>query len=102
MSTKTQATIEDLYHVPDNGKAEIVDGELRLMSPTGDLHGSATLEIAAALTRDGLEWGAPTATMFGSLWIFPIVNHSARMPPTISAGDSARNFLKALRRLRSK
>jgi Uma2 family endonuclease len=36
MPIKTQATIEDLYHVPENGKAEIVNGELRLMSPTGD------------------------------------------------------------------
>jgi len=35
MSTKARATIEDLYHVPENGKAEIVNGELRLMSPTG-------------------------------------------------------------------
>ena len=35
MTTKTQATIEDLYHVPENGKAEIVDGELILMAPTG-------------------------------------------------------------------
>lgn len=37
MSTKAQATIEDLYHVPEDGKAEIVDGELVLMSPTGGL-----------------------------------------------------------------
>jgi Uma2 family endonuclease len=35
VSTKTQATIEDLYHVPENGKAEIVNGELVLMPPTG-------------------------------------------------------------------
>ena len=35
MPIKTQATIEDLYHVPENGKAEIVNGELRLMSPSG-------------------------------------------------------------------
>ena len=35
MSTKTQATIEDLYRVPENGKAEIVNGDLVLMSPTG-------------------------------------------------------------------
>ena len=35
MTTKTQATIEDLYHVPENGKAEIVNGELILMAPTG-------------------------------------------------------------------
>jgi Uma2 family endonuclease len=49
MSTKTQATIEDLYHVPDNGKAEIVNGVLRLLSPTGDLHGTATVEIVVSL-----------------------------------------------------
>lgn len=28
MSTEIQATVEDLYHVPENGKAEIVNGEL--------------------------------------------------------------------------
>jgi Uma2 family endonuclease len=49
MSIKTQATIEDLYHVPDNGKAEIVNGELRLMSPTGDLPSGAAFEIAISL-----------------------------------------------------
>jgi Uma2 family endonuclease len=35
------ATIEDLYRVPDHGKAEIVNGELRLMSPTGYMPGRA-------------------------------------------------------------
>lgn len=49
MSTRTEATIEDLYHVPENGKAEIVDGELRLMSPTGDLPSRAGGEIFVSL-----------------------------------------------------
>lgn len=49
MSVKTEATIEDLYHVPDNGKAEIVDGELVLMSPTGDLPSSVASEIFVSL-----------------------------------------------------
>jgi Uma2 family endonuclease len=35
MYAKTRATVEDLYQVPGNGKAEIVSGELVLMSPTG-------------------------------------------------------------------
>ena len=35
MAAKTEATIEDLYHVPGDGKAEIVNGELVLMSSTG-------------------------------------------------------------------
>src|SRR5437763_14052837 len=41
MTTKTQATVEDLYRIPDNGKAEIVNGEIGLMSPTGDMPGRA-------------------------------------------------------------
>ncbi|MEW6210077.1 MAG: Uma2 family endonuclease [Acidobacteriota bacterium] len=39
MTTKTQATIEDLYKAA--GKAEIIDGEIVPMSPTGDMPGRA-------------------------------------------------------------
>ena len=49
MSTRTQATIEDLYHVDEDGKAEIVDGELVLMSPTGDLPSTAASEVFVSL-----------------------------------------------------
>jgi Uma2 family endonuclease len=49
MTTKAQATIEDLYRVPENGKAEIVNGELILMSPTGDMPSRAAFNIAASL-----------------------------------------------------
>ncbi|MGH9916564.1 MAG: Uma2 family endonuclease, partial [Pyrinomonadaceae bacterium] len=41
MITKVQATIEDLYRIPENRKAEIVDGDIVLMSPTGDMPGRA-------------------------------------------------------------
>jgi Uma2 family endonuclease len=47
MITKTRATIEDLYATP--GKAELVNGELLLMSPTGDKPGWAGDEIFASL-----------------------------------------------------
>jgi Uma2 family endonuclease len=49
MATKPKATIEDLYRVPDNTKAELVDGELVLMAPTGFLPSRASLNIAASL-----------------------------------------------------
>jgi len=49
MSTRTEATIDDLYRVPENGKAEIVNGELVLMSPTGGVPGRAGGEIYASL-----------------------------------------------------
>ena len=35
MTIKVKATINDLYYVAENGKAEIVNGELVMMSPTG-------------------------------------------------------------------
>lgn len=35
MAMEAQATIENLYRVPENGKAELVNGELVLISPTG-------------------------------------------------------------------
>jgi Uma2 family endonuclease len=47
MSTQTEATIEDLYRV--RGKAEIVNGEIVLMSPTGDLPNAAAGEVAVSL-----------------------------------------------------
>ena len=49
MSINTEATIEDLYRVPENGKAELVNGELVLMSPTGFMPGRAGGEIFASL-----------------------------------------------------
>ncbi len=49
MTTKTPATIEDLYHVPENGKAEIVNGELVRMAPTGYLPNYAAGEIFVSL-----------------------------------------------------
>jgi Uma2 family endonuclease len=51
MSTKVRATIEDLYEVPGNGKAEIVNGEIHLMSPTGDLPNRAAGAIYISLRQ---------------------------------------------------
>ena len=47
MKTRSRATIKDLYRVP--GKAELVNGELVLMSPTGEDPGYAGDEIYASL-----------------------------------------------------
>jgi Uma2 family endonuclease len=49
MTTKARATIEDLYSVPDSQKAEIINGELVLMSPTGAKPGRAASEIYISL-----------------------------------------------------
>ena len=60
MPAKTAASIDDLYRLPSGAKAELVNGELRLMSPTGGLPGFAGGEIFASLreyarrTRSGI------------------------------------------------
>jgi Uma2 family endonuclease len=51
MMTKLRATVQDLYNIPENGKAEIVHGELVKMSPTGGKPGRAGLKIASSLER---------------------------------------------------
>ena len=47
MSAKVEATIEDLYKV--EGKAELLNGEIVLMPPTGGLPHLATLQITLSL-----------------------------------------------------
>ena len=47
MSIKVEATIQDLYKV--DGKAELVNGDIVTMSPTGSLSGYAGDEIFASL-----------------------------------------------------
>ncbi len=47
MITGTRATIEDLYRVP--GKAELVEGEIVHMSPTGAAPNYAAVEILVSL-----------------------------------------------------
>lgn len=42
-----EATLEDLYRA--EGKAELVDGVLVLMPPSGDAHGTAATNIATSL-----------------------------------------------------
>ena len=49
MSPRTKATIDDLYRIPENGKAELVDGEIVLMAPTGGIPGRAGGRIYISL-----------------------------------------------------
>jgi Uma2 family endonuclease len=49
MSIKTQATVEDLYRIRDRGKAEIVNGEVVIMSPAGDMPARAGGAIYVSL-----------------------------------------------------
>lgn len=63
MNTKYKATIEDLYELPENRKAEIVHEELVLMSPTGDLPSRAAGSIYLSLRQ--YERTAPAGLAYG-------------------------------------
>ena len=49
MSTKTEAIIDDLYRVPENAKAELVNRKIVLMSPTGGVPGRTAGAIYVCL-----------------------------------------------------
>ena len=51
MNTKTQATVDDLYRVPEDGKAEIINGQLVLMPPAGGVPGRTAGEIYISLNE---------------------------------------------------
>lgn len=59
MSTRTEATIEDLSKV--DGKAEIINGEIVLMPPTGEMPGYAGDEIFVSLRDYGRRTGTGRA-----------------------------------------
>ncbi len=80
MSTKTHATIEDLYHVLENGKAEIVNGELRLMAPTGDLPNSSAFEIAVSLRAHAQRSGVGRAYTDNAAFIVNSPNRRSFSP----------------------
>jgi len=49
MASKVRATIEDLYNIPENGKAEIVNGDIVRIMPTGGLPGRVSGNIFFSL-----------------------------------------------------
>lgn len=57
MILKQKAGIDDLRRVPNHGKAELVDGKVKLTSPTGGLPARAGGRIYASLLRHEEERG---------------------------------------------
>ncbi len=89
MITKTRATVEDLYATP--GKAELVNGELVMMSPTGDKPGWAGDEIFASLRSfvRMTSFGRAVSDNKGFLAHLPNRDLSARMRLSIPGGPAA-------------
>jgi Uma2 family endonuclease len=93
MTTKTQATIDDLYRVPDNGKAEIVDGKLVRMSPTGGMPGRAGSNILLSLREYEKRHGGGHALPDNVGFIVDLPNRKSFSPDVaFFRGDLSMNF----------
>jgi Uncharacterized protein conserved in cyanobacteria len=61
MITRPRATADDLYSVPGDGKAEVVNGEIVRMSPTGRMPNRASSKIWLRLYQYEVERGTGIA-----------------------------------------
>jgi Uma2 family endonuclease len=80
MSAKTEATIQDLYRVPENGKAEIVNGEVVLMSPTGKKPSRAAFKIGLRLYEYELRTGSGIAVADNAGFLVNLPNRKSFSP----------------------
>lgn len=78
MTSKSQATIDDLYEV--EGKAEIVNGEIVPMAPTGYLPGYAGGEIFASLRQHARRTKSGIATPDNVGFIVNLPNRNSFSP----------------------
>jgi Uma2 family endonuclease len=76
--SKRAATVADLYRVP--GKAELVGGELVMMSPTGDLPSSAAGQIFVALDAYARRTGSGRAYTDNAAFLVHLPNRRSFSP----------------------
>ena len=82
MSTRTRATIKDLYDVPDEAKAEIVTGEMVRIRPAGDRPARAGGSIyVSLLMHEKRGGGVLIPTIPALLRTFLIATHSVLTRP---------------------
>jgi Uma2 family endonuclease len=80
MILKQPAGIEDLRRVPNHGKAELVGGKVKLMSPTGGLPARAGGRIYASLLRHEDERGGGYALPDNAGFIVDLPNRQSFSP----------------------
>lgn len=80
MQTRTEATIEDLYNAPDDGKYELVDGKLVKMSPTGYRPHRIGFNIARVLAEYEERTGVGEAMADGVAYIVNLSHRRSFSP----------------------
>lgn len=95
MKTKMPATIEDLYEVPDNVNAEIVNGEISIMSPTGGEPGVAEDNVFISLVMYQVRAGWGIAVADGKGFVVNLSNRKSFSPDAAyHAGGVGPGFYK--------
>ncbi|HWB00104.1 MAG TPA: Uma2 family endonuclease [Pirellulales bacterium] len=78
MATKAPATIDDLYRV--RGKAELINGEIVMMSPTGGKPSLASLQIARSLADYGERTGRGFAVPDNAAFVVDLPHRQSFSP----------------------
>ncbi|HEX4131911.1 MAG TPA: Uma2 family endonuclease [Pirellulales bacterium] len=81
MATKVPATIDDLYRV--RGKAELINGEIVMMSPTGGLPGYAGTEILTSLREYAKKTGRGYAIGDNIAFVVDLPNRQSFCPDVV-------------------
>ncbi len=80
VSTKPKATIEDLYHVPEHGKAELINGEVVRFMPTGGIPSRASGQIYLSLSLYERERGGGYAVADNAGFIVDLPHRQSFSP----------------------
>jgi Uma2 family endonuclease len=80
MATQTRATIEDLYAFDGEGKAELVNGALVVMSPSGDYPVDAATAIVTSLRMHQRRAGGGRAYSDGVGYLVQLPNRQSFTP----------------------
>lgn len=101
MQTKTEATVEDLYNAPDDGKYELVHGRLVRISPTGYRPHRISFRIARSLADYEERTGTGEAMSDGVAYIVNLPNRRSFSPDAsytfdIPAEDQEMKFIDGI------
>jgi hypothetical protein len=78
--SRAKPPLKTSTRVPENGKAEIVDGEVRLMSPTGALPNRTAFEIAVSLRAYARRTGTGRAYTDNAGFVVDLPNRKSFSP----------------------
>jgi len=89
MQTRTEATIEDLYNAPDDGKYELVTGRLVKMSPTGYRPHRVGFRIARSLADYEERTGIGEAMSDGVAYVVDLPNRHSFSEDAVADAEPA-------------